>query len=231
MRRIHLIVSAISVIIATASPAAARPSSGAVDVDRYLHAYYHLLRTASNNLPAGRAAEARLMQALEHRCPNVLSGAPMDARTAVLGTEVLGALSVANFGPEGAAGHEFALAVKHLAFGDAHVRRAVRAYASQVEGYTDLMSPSLCLDAEAYRATGFSVLPSRSQSFVKDFEALENEPSDVPSTLLIPYEQPKERPLLRATRHLESRIGAAELAVLTAWKRTLEVLGYPSHAT
>jgi hypothetical protein len=213
-----------SMALAAAPPVALASSGNAAATRAYIQANYALVRVARSNLAAARAAIKGLAVQLAGQCPLAAVGSPENYDSEQLSNEVVGALTVDAYHPDAAAMVTFAKAVKGLHWSNPKLTRAVKVYATQLEGLSTLGMPEVCGDVKAWAATGYQTLPASSVQFDKRYYAADFEAEAVPLRLLAPYESASTASLLHRTKRLEAPLAEAEADAVADYTKILDAL-------
>ncbi len=228
-------------------PAATAPSPPATPQDvAATHAYLEAVRTelqaAVASLPVAKTDVERLLNAIGRECPNVLKGAPVgefevgpQAKTnqltasrerrqlGRLQAEAITALAVTWETPQRPALLAFAHSVAALQWSSATLTAAVHAQAARFEERATKSVPTVCADAQAWVASGYSTLSAGTKAFVKQMTAERQARRDSPPVgpLLAPSER-GEKALLAQIEKLTHTQDGSLTTLLTGPEGQLE---------
>jgi hypothetical protein len=178
---------------------------------------------------AGRANE------IAGECPSVLTDAPHNAAFKEIGKEVSMILFHVGVAPQRAMRLEFARDIAGLSWSNHKLTLLVRAQAAGEAPFVAVALPDVCADIEAWKASGYAVLPQSAKEFLSRVRTIESELRVGPSKefreaaimrLLRSYEGPNSRRIAKQVERQEQRtereLGAAIGAV---WTRLAIALG------
>jgi hypothetical protein len=226
VRRASILVAALvgALALAARPPAALARSQNAAATRAYIQANYALVRAARSHLAAGEAALKSLARQTAGECPLAAAGSPESHDAEQLSNEVVGALTVVAYRPDGAAMATFARAVGGLRWSDRALTRKVKTYATQLQGLATLAAPDVCGDVKAWAADGFQTLPASTVQFNQRYNAVDVEAEQVPLRLLAPYESAHEASLAHRTKRLEAPLAEAEANAVADYTQILDAL-------
>jgi hypothetical protein len=222
------LIAAVALTVVGCMPAAAFGSSQDVaSTDAYLAAASTDLRLAIASMTGTvNTRIAALDRRYGSECPNVDAGSIQDEAADPMTYEVAGALWSTGYHADASIVESFDHAVAPLRWSNATITRQVHGYAASLHELSVLAPPNLCADMQAWRASGFSVVPTTTARFDHHVEAIEGHP--LPLTLLAPYEGPAQRALAARVARLEDRFEELEGELTQKWfDGTLETLSLP----
>jgi hypothetical protein len=215
----------------------------------YLRADYELNRAFLKNAEASDAALSTLAKMIASGCPGVLAGAPneevdpssftprvrgerqrAELQLQTIQEELQQTIVAALDQPNKAAIEAFAAQVASLDWSDPTIAAVVRFNAASAQKALTPV-PQVCADMRLWAQSGYHTLSPASLAFKAAEEARATMPSPTGSikSLLRPYEDAKQRALVRATEALRSKTREA-LEVANSRDKTLErALGVPEN--
>lgn len=165
---------------------------------------YALGRESEARMGAMRRAIRASKRRLLRQCSAIARESPQDEQSYKLSYEAAGALWAAGYGADRGPIVKFARATHGLHWSSAKINRAFEAFVGGLKGLSTLPTPPLCKDIAAWKASGYTRLPSRTVSFDARVEKLEAKA--VPSRLLAPYAQGADRSLLAQDQRIDTRV-------------------------
>jgi hypothetical protein len=204
--------------------AAAASQQDVASTHAYIRANYALNRATQARVKTAQANIEATIQKLAQECPLSGAGSPQDEEAQHLSYEVVVALWSASYSRDAGPINAFADVVRRLHWSNPKLTRMARRYASDLQELARLQMPNVCSDVAAWRQDGFKAAPANTIQLQQRVEAIE--PKTIPPSLLAPYEQPADRPVLATTTRIETRIQNIETAQgFDDWDQALEALG------
>jgi hypothetical protein len=190
----------------------------------YILANNALIKAARASIPIAEASVATLNKQIGEECLHVAAESPQNHQSERLANEVAGALWSIVYHLDTEAITRFNAAVKPLRWSNHKITRIAENYAKSLSQLAALPTPSLCVDARAWTASGFHTVPTSTLQFDKQSEAIGA--STIPQKLLAPYERPADKRVALGTHRLEVRLEHAESSIgFDDWSSLLETLG------
>jgi hypothetical protein len=211
-------------VAAPAANAASARSQNAASTHAYIQANYTIVRVGRAHLAAGKARLKSLVSQITGQCPLAAAESPENYDSEQLSNEVVGALTIAAYGPDDAAMAAFARTVGGLHWSNRELTHIVKVYANKLAGFSKLALPDVCSDVQAWAASGYKTLPASTVQFDHDYYATDFEAEEVPLRLLSPYESASGASLLRRTKRLEAPLAEAEAEGVTYYTQILDSL-------
>jgi hypothetical protein len=162
-------------------------------------ASYAYARDEYSELRASVAAIRASASEIATECPSALTYAPRDAAFTKLGHEANLALVVAGAKPLRSILLRVVHAIGKLRWSDRALTRLVRARAAEEGEIAALVSPNLCADIEAWKASAYAALPQSASAFIARGDAILSASGGGP------FEEPREARILRRLRRYEGR--------------------------
>ena len=193
----------------------------------YLYAVYELLRLEQLELSVSKANANELINRISRECSSVITGEYRTKGAATLNLEVGGALTIVMSRPDRGHTAGFIRTVSALHWDDRRLAKDVRTYLLKLRAEQRLTRlPDICADARAWVQGGFQNADASSVEFVREVEAAEAGPEDVPMSALKRYEDLGDHRLVQritgAEKHFEN---TGIRSLLSAWARLLKVIG------
>lgn len=215
-------------VAATATPASASPPSSAdmAATQTLARATNTLVSAASPDISRGVAAVKSYANQVAAECPAVAAGSPQNHDSEQLDFEVAGALTVTGYHVAAAPIAVFARAVKRLHWSNGRLTRAVRTFATKLQGLSTLAVPNLCGDLHTWVASGYATLPSTTAQFVQSYDATDIEAEESPEIVRLarPYGTPDELPVLRRVERLEAKLAEAEADAVSYYSQLMNTI-------
>lgn len=183
--------------------ASAAPSNSA-STHLFLLADYALGQASEQRVPLAQRKAKERERRLLHECHHAAAGSPQNEQSYDLSYEAAGALWSASYRTDAAPIATFVRATRGLRWSNRATTHEVKRYVTGLSGLSRLSMPHVCADIGAWKASGFTRLPTATVSFDAHLEALEANP--VPPKLLLPYAQPADRQLLARTQRIETKL-------------------------
>jgi hypothetical protein len=204
-----------SVALASASDSATTLS--------YLKANYALVQTAHSKLSSSIASYRSVLSQVRRSCPQAAAASPQNPESTEVSNEVVGAMVTAADRPDLSAIGTYLRATAGLRWSSASVTRAVSSYNAKLAKLHKLSVPDLCGDIAAWKATGWTKLPSSTLSFDRVFY-----PNWVALGLLPPgikgFETPAAKGLASSASRLEYQLTNAEAVAVETWAQIMNEL-------
>lgn len=191
-----------------------------------IRAGYTLAKAGAAKIPTAEAAARHVISTLGSQCPKAGEGAPQDEEAQRLGLEAAGALWSAAYGTAAKEIKAFVRAVKPLRWSSAKVTHTVQTFARGLGILGELPPPDLCGDVAQWRASGFTKVPSSTESYDRLVE--QTEIHALPERLFRAYERGNDHALVVQIKRLEGKLERAEVGVgFEYWNTLLDKLGLP----
>jgi hypothetical protein len=182
-----------------------------------------LVSAATPDVPRGVAAVKSYANRIAAECPAVAAGSPQNHDSEQLDFEVAGALTVTGYRIAAAPIAAFARAVKHLHWSNGQLTRAVRTFATKLQGLSTLAVPDLCGDVRSWVTGGYATLSASTVQFVQSYTATDVEAEETPLIIRLsrPYGTPADLPVLRRVERLEAKLAEAEAGAVEDYTRLM----------
>lgn len=205
-----------------ASPALA--ASDGATTEAYLRANYALVSTGHRLIPTAHARILALRERLRSECPHLVAGSPQNEDSEKLTWELIGAMTIAGYQPGLAAATKFSRAVAKLSWSSASLTRAVRRYTRQGLAEVRTPPPDVCGDLRAWKASGYTALPSTTIHFRKTFYENYVGVGFMPPQLarLVPASQ---KALAQRSRRYEEALAEFEAHEVETFGEIIDLLG------
>ncbi|MGH2854564.1 MAG: hypothetical protein ACRDLF_10310 [Solirubrobacteraceae bacterium] len=198
--------------LAVAPPAALASSGDVAATQALARATNTLVRAAHPDIGRGLAAVKSYADQVAAQCPHVAARSPQDHDSEQLDNEVAGAMTTVGYhtaaGPIAAFNH----AVKGLHWSNGRLTRAVRTFATKLEGLSTLATPDLCGDIGSWVSSGYATLPASTVQFDQRYAAVDVEAEESPLIIRLatPYATPSDFSVLRRVERFEAQLAEAE---------------------
>lgn len=217
-----IVAGAAALTLAPAS-AAATPQDVA-STHAYIRADYALARTSEAKVKPALASVSRYIHRIGQECPHAAAGSPQNEESQLMSNEAAGALWSVAYGTAIGPIRTFAHRVRPLRWSNPRITALARGYSKSLLQLATLGLPDLCTDVRAWTASGFRTIPATTIRFDRYMEPIEAHA--VPARLLVPYEQPADRPLIAIVSRLETKLEHIETVVgFNEWDSLLETVG------
>jgi hypothetical protein len=177
--------------------ASARSDKGATRA--YLRASFAYASGFYSEAKVDVAAVEAAASAIATSCPGALTYAPRDAAFSELSEEATGTLLFASAAPLRPIDLRFAAAIAHLSWSNRALTRLVRARLAEEREVAALVTPDMCTEIEAWKASSYAALPQSATAFIAQFRAI------ALSSSIGPFEEPREMVILRRLGRYEGR--------------------------
>jgi hypothetical protein len=242
-----LLALAMVVSIVPASIAATPADRAATQT--YLQAGYRLAKTLVKNVDASRASVAALVTRLGGECHGVLASAPkeepgpskessLSARARgelqrselqqqTIDGELRGTFVSSIYQPDRLAIESYAATVTPLTWSDPQIASLVRFASTSIEEPLSPV-PDVCEQMKGWAGSGYHLLSPASRAFASAQHAgSAARPEGSIASLLAPYEDSRERALIRRTRALQTKLAGALKRLAGGYSSLLRALGVP----
>ena len=238
-------------MVASIVPAsiAATPADRAA-TQTYLQAGYRLAKTLVENVDASRSSVAALVTRLGGECHGVLAGAPkekpgppkessLSARARgelqrselqqqTIDGELGGTFASSIYQPDRVAIESYAATVTPLTWSDPQIASLVRFASNSIEEPLSPPVPDVCEQMKGWAGSGYHLLSPASRAFASARNARSAaRPGGSIASLLAPYEDSRERALIRRTRVLQTKLAGALKRLSGEYSSLLRALGVP----
>jgi hypothetical protein len=205
------------------APAAAGATDSA-SARAYVQADLALVLAAKAHLRAGEAAPLKVLAQVRRECPGAAAGSPQDPESTQMSNEVIGAMVLSAYQLDVPAIERFIARTSRLAWGDARLRRAVRAYAAHLRVLVRLSAPRLCADVRAWVAGGYTALPESTVRFDRQFMPAWVAVGMLPGGLRA-HLSPSDTVAFARAQAIEVQITDAEARAVESWGKIMNELG------
>lgn len=212
--------------LAVAPPAALAKSGDAAATRTLVRAGYALVRAASPDVHVGLADVKSFASQIATQCPRAAAESPQDYDSEQLSNELVGAMTIVGYRTAATSIATFFNAVKGLHWSNGRLTRAVRTYATKLEGLSSLATPNLCGDLQGWASSGYETLPASTIQFDKSYSAVDLEAEEAPLILrlLAPYESAGEASKIHRLERFEARLAEAEATAVAYYVRLMNSL-------
>jgi hypothetical protein len=190
----------------------------------YIEADYRLARAGRDDLSMSLTGVRAFVRRTVTECPLAGEGSYGNHAANLIAEEVLGAIEIVAYHPDGRPIRAATTAFKRLRWSNGELTRRVHALAVKLESLVAMTPANICADVRAYAATGFGAAPETTVGFLKLFGAANVEPEEVPARLLKPYEGPRQVKQMRAIGRLESVAAEWEAHAVEQWMQVMRGL-------
>ena len=201
---------AMALVPLQASPALA--TNDAAQTRTFVAAQYQLIRLIDVKLTSGLTSIDELVKLVRRGCSSVGSGAPPSAlaQAQELVHEIGGTLLVKLLRNDRHVILRFVHSVTPLHWSANKLTNTVKAEAVKLEQFSNFPIPDLCVDARAWAASHFEILPTRVEQFDQELTANGSGLQQNNLRLVQPYEDSMTRVLARRARALQKRFERRE---------------------
>jgi hypothetical protein len=217
------VVAAVTLLAMLPPGAPASPADGA-STATFVQADYKLLRAARVDLRAAEAVPQTLLAQVASECPHAAAESPQNDDSTHLSKEVIGAMVIGAYHLDLPALNHFISVAGRLRWSDHRLTRAVRGYVSDLKVLAKLAPPHICVDVEAWVASGYRTLPAATVAFDRVFE-----PAWVPVGLhpagLRAFAGAQQRSLLKRSDALMVQLADGEARSVARWGYIVDELG------
>jgi hypothetical protein len=236
---------------ATGTPDTASTPADKAATMSYLQAGYQLAQTLLRNASASRSAVSTLTKDLGHECHGVLAGAPHEgpgvptkssATPRARGERQRGEIQLqtieeeleltvvaAVYQPDRGTLEVYSARIETLSWSDPRIAPLARFDVDSLEERAAPPVVDMCSDMETWAQSGYHLLSAASREFdaAQKVRSTAVRPGGSISSLLKPYEGPRERALIRRTRALQVKTVKALSGVFRGFSRLRRTLGVP----
>ncbi len=218
----------VGVALAVAPSAASANSADVAETQALARATNTLVRAAEPDIAKGLANVRSFANQTLAQCPHVAAGSPQDHDSEQLDFEVVGAMTTVGYRTAAGPIATFAHAVAGLHWSNGRLTRAVRTFATKLEGLSTLAVPNLCGDIGAWATSGYQTLPASTTQFNQRYNAVDPEAEESPLIIRLatPYGTPSDVPVLHRVEHIEAQLGEAEadgVGIYTHFMNSIEL--------
>jgi hypothetical protein len=198
--------------LAVAAPAAPALSGNVAATQALARATNTLVSAAHPDIDRGLAAVNDYAHQIAAQCPRVAAGSPQNHDSEQLDNEVAGALTTVGYRTAATPIAAFARTVKRLRWSNPRLTRAVRTFATKLEGLSTLAVPNLCGDIGGWVASGYATLPTSTVQFNQRYTAVDPEAEETPLIIRLatPYATSYDFSVLRRVERFEAQLAEAE---------------------
>jgi len=218
-----LVLTVVALVLLAAAPAALGASGDASASQAYVRANYALVAVGHARLASAEDTLQGLLKRMRSECPMVVAGSPQDEASEKLTWEIAATMRLVVFrriaGPIGA----FARTVGRLHWSDGALTRGVHDYARRLNAEATAPAPDLCADLRAWKASGYTKLPSDTLPFDNSYYPVQAI-GMLPKGKLAPSLSPAERPLLQRTSQLEGQLLDFEANAVETWGSIMDAV-------
>jgi hypothetical protein len=232
---VYLVVVLVCAALPTPALGASAEAHDAQATGAYLHALEAYVPVTAFAVGEELAAMEVRESEVARQCPSALTYAPRDAAFEELGEELSTAQWYAGVAPIRSSLLRMANAIEHLSWSEHRLTELVHEEAREELADAAVVLPDVCGEIEAWKASGFAVLPSGVSAFLDHVEAIEasstvgisEEPREqLIARLLARYETPTGRKLAERLERLERQSNQRRIAGgETARKKLVAAMG------
>jgi hypothetical protein len=218
---IYLVVVVVCAVLPAPALGASVQAHDAQATSAYLRALEAYVPVAALSVGEELAAIEARESEVARQCPSALTYAPRDAAFEELGEEMSTAQWYAGLAPMRSSMLHMAKAIEHLSWSEHRLTQLVHEEAREELADVALVLPDVCGEIEAWKASGYAVLPSGVSAFLAHVEAIEasstvglsEEPRErLITRLLARYETPTERKLVERLERMERQSNQRRIA-------------------
>ncbi len=202
----------VGLALAVAPPSALAKSGNVAATQALARATNTLVRAARPEINKAVGAVKRYADQIAAQCPRVAARSPQDHDSEQLDNEVAGAMTTVGYHVVAGPIETFAHAVKGLRWSNGRLTRAVRTFATKLEGLSTLATPDLCGDVGNWVSSGYATLPASTIQFDQRYAATDVEAEESPLIIRLatPYATPYDFSVLRRVERFEAQLAEAE---------------------